>query len=953
MANTATVGRYQLTMETQGVWVASQGKDGPLSARPFLSFTLKESGRQPIAFQLQRLYQVDGQTAELHGFTTDRVAFDARIRATENGMLSIDFRVLNATEDMNCRFAARLTLTGEADPRWLVPGFFYGNNKPQGCTRLFPAYSEMTRDPRRLSSNFWAFRSDRATVPMVSAWTYGGFTYMMTDGVFGRSRENQRGVGMTGMMFGTEDGHPLLAVEFPYREAPIKYSYCHEDRLEPEEIFLMLPEKVPLIGSFQIGLEEPEMHAYNKPIRAFYKERQQANATRARMAPEWAEHSAHTGLLRWHYDGRNAAIYESINFSRPVGRRHAPGERLHMHAGWQSGLLPAYALLWAGRETKHNESITAGTAVFNKFSSQLAPAGTIFPVWTEENGWSCSFGPDEGSAHSRTVAEAILFMLRAIVLEISHGSSHPSWSEAVLSSLKYAMGVQREDGAFPAFYDLATGSAKTYEGCGGLGWVAAMAAGAAIFQSNFHREVARRGGKYYAKYAESEFLYGAVEDQHLVPSAEDCHWAVIAYILLYEMDRDIQWLQLARKMADLACTWRYAYNVVFGAETMAGRLDLRTRGGDLCSAAVPLTGCYGLLSYREFLKLAAYTGDDYYLERAEDARAFATQLIAREDGQLNARIGMVAPYFYATDWLQPKGILHMQSHAMSAAVIKYAELTRRNLNVNRLTYEAARNGAMQRELEAAPVMYADVALSEEVGLGELSSTAISKLPAVGQGTGMSGVFLKPTSMNSEPFEKQNVAPGQDLLSGLSSHLGINRDQAPGPGGASPPHGVPQTPAHPGGAAPRFPAPPDPGPNGPRSGVPPQYAPPPRGPRQSGVHQRPAAGGTNSGSSDPAQAELSRAMTNTLSSVLGLGSMGPPPGGSSPANRLPGNHPPTTPPPHPHGPEDPNLGPGAVPFSFNPPPGQAASPPAAGRPGQPHPPNESQNEGDDEIKYKIF
>jgi hypothetical protein len=916
-------------------------------------------------FQLQRLYQSSPDSADIHGFTTDRIALDARIRpsATPGGLM-VDFRVQNTTEEMNVRVAVQLSLNGEADPRWMVPGFFYGNNKPAGCTRLYPSYSEINRDPRRLMSNHWAFRSDRAAIPLACVWTYGAFTYLLTDGTFGRTKENPRGIGMTGLYLGTEDGHPSLAVEFPYRESPVKFSYCHEDKMEPEEIFVFLPEKIPLMGSFQLGIGRPDLHAYSSVIRSFYRDNNGVHQTRARMAPEWAEHSAHTGLLRWHYDGRTASIFEQTAFDRPIGKRPGPNEHRHMHAGWQSGALPAYALLWAGRETKHVESITAGTAVLNKFCSQLSPAGTIFPVWTEEHGWSCSFGPEEGAAHSRTVAEAVLFILRAIALELNHNASHPQWVEAALSSLNYAMGAQREDGAFPCYYDLATGSARSYEGCGGLPWIAALAMGALLVHRPHYKDVAIRAGDYYRRFIDSEMIYGCVEDQYLVPTCEDCHWAVISYVLLYELDRDIRWLKLARKAADLATTWRFGYNVSFSAESMLGRNDLRTRGGDICSAATPVLGCYGLLSYREFLKLAAYTADEYYLERAEDARAFATQLIAREEGQLNGRAGMVAAHCFHTDWLQPKGVIHLHSHAMASAIIKYAELSRRNLNISRLTYDAARGGAIEEELTPDPVMYSDIALSEESDVSELSSGLVNAM-GINQPPG-GGISQMAEGIFSMPSQDDVVLPSSgDLLAGLSREFNLpgppapsdrNRNMrptapppVPGPGQQKPL----QRPATPSGGFPssqnlssrtsgvrqrppsiaQEPGPRTSGDRFPRSVTPPNQAPPAQSPREpsrvSGINPRP-----DRRSSQDAPADV-RAMTNAISSALGLG-----PSSSAPPPQR--DRPPTKSPSDTHAPPSAPFQP-RTPMPFTESQSDAQSPDTPSR----------SNSDEVEIKYKIF
>src|SRR5688572_6576873 len=46
-------------------------------------------------------------------------------------------------------------------PRWLIPGLFYGENRPVGCRRRFPRYERGTRDPEAMTCETWSFRADR------------------------------------------------------------------------------------------------------------------------------------------------------------------------------------------------------------------------------------------------------------------------------------------------------------------------------------------------------------------------------------------------------------------------------------------------------------------------------------------------------------------------------------------------------------------------------------------------------------------------------------------------------------------------------------------------------------------------------------------------------------------------------------------------------------------------
>jgi len=665
-------------------------------------------------FHIERLGPAPEGGLDFHGYFTDKIALDGNIvyRPDLDG-LEVTMQILNVSEDMNVRFGTTLELSGEAEPRWMIPGLFYGDNKPEGCSRMYPTFHEFTRDPKQFISSHWSFRADRAATPVVFAWTYGCFAFFSTAESFGVTPDHPEGAGMASLLLSQEDGSPRLGAEYPYREAPVKYSFCHEDRTDAEETFLHLPKRVPLLVNFVCGFSVPDLHAYDKIIRALYQKAGRFHQVRGRTSNEEAERNAHMGLLRWHYDQRNSAVYETAAYDKQFGKRGTHFDRTHMHVGGQSGALPAYVLLWGGREAEHDVSIEAGVSVMNKITSALSPAGTLFPVWTEEFGWSCSFGPEEGTAHSRTLAEAVLFIIRATRLEMKYNQARGNWLDAAASTLNYAMAAQRPDGAFPSYFDLTTGRPTSFDGFAGAAWMAALVAGSTLLYQPHFRESANSAAKYYMNMLQEETLFGSNEEEPLVPCADDAHWALIAFLMLYEFDRDARWLAMAKKAADLALTWRFSYNVTFSRNTMAGLMGLKTRGGDVQSVASPVLAPSGLICYGEMLKLAALTGDKYYKDRADDARLFATQIISREDADLNGRIGMTATHVCHTDWAQPKGKISSLSSAYNCALVRYSELVRRSLDIPLSVFAGQEESELAIEFGSAPVLYSEVTLTTE------------------------------------------------------------------------------------------------------------------------------------------------------------------------------------------------------------------------------------------------
>jgi hypothetical protein len=112
--------------------------------------------------------------------------------------------------------------------------------------------------------------------------------------------------------------------------------------------------------------------------------------------------------------------------------------------------------------------------------------------------------------------------------------------------------------------------------------------------------------------------------------------------------------------------------VDFPAHTLLDHYDFRSRGADQASPANQHLHAYGLICHRELMSLGKHTGDDYYTRSAEETLACFRQFVAREDGDFNARRGMVTERYFQTACYQPKGMLLTLSHAWCVGVLLLA-----------------------------------------------------------------------------------------------------------------------------------------------------------------------------------------------------------------------------------------------------------------------------------------
>jgi hypothetical protein len=592
----------------------------------------------------------DDLTGSLEGiaasqrWTDDEVELTLRLERTE-------------PVDVAVRFGFRLGPV--SGPKWLIPGCFYGENRLPDNARRFPRWDPNGGDPADLVSDTWSFRSDRTTTAAICAWSDAAFAALAGDEV---TALGMSGVGFRGDAWGSE-----IWLDAPYREEPVTYVDA-ETAGPPERRWYHWSPGEEIRLRYRVAVGPPDPHAYAPFLREEAGRRASVNELNPWMEPAEAAALAAEGLYRWHYHADERVLYETAAFDREAA---AGLDRRAMHVAWVSGAPWAAALLEHGRRAGEGRYADAGAAVLDTIAGALAPSGTFYGEWRDGR-WTGGWNPRPTWVHARTLAEATLFMTRALRAERERETDHPVWAAAIRSNLGFVAARQRKDGNLGSYYDFETAAVESWEGAAGVLWVAALVEASQLLAEPAWLGSAQRAAGYYADFVDAELIYGAPEDVLLTPTSEDGYNAVIAYVVLHRADGDPRWLDLARRAADWMLTFRYAYNVVFPPDTLLGRYDFRTRGGDMASPSNQHLHAYGLLCYPELLRFAELIGDVWYADRARENLACFRQFVARRDGDFDARIGMVSERYYQTNWGGPKGGLLTLSHAWSIGVLLYA-----------------------------------------------------------------------------------------------------------------------------------------------------------------------------------------------------------------------------------------------------------------------------------------
>jgi hypothetical protein len=505
-----------------------------------------------------------------------------------------------------------LALPATDDPNWLVPGVFYGENRPESCTRIYPRFTPGRVDVDRMESDAWSFRADRCATPAVFSNGRGLATSEVSP------------LGQAGVGFALRDGRPLVWLDFPYREEPLRYDGSETPGPPDVRTHRWSPGE-----SVELDVREAGLEAL-RPSQPF-------------VDPGWvsveeaAELSAY-GLFHSHYLPDPPRLVETRSFD-------GADVRDHMHVSWVSGTPYAYALLRHGERVGNEAYVGAATAVLDHVAANLTPGGTFWSQWTSERGWTWGWHPDHSRLHARTLADATLFLHRA----------GTRGHDAVRSNLDVVRRTQRDDGALPAAHHVETGEAVSWEGTAGMAWIPALVEAG-------HREEAHAAGEYYKRF---DTWYGAPEDVDLAPTSEDGYAAVMAYVALEDWDT-------ARRAADWMLTFRYSYDVAFPEGTTLARHGFRTRGADQASPANQHLHAFGLICLPEMIRLARATGEAWYEQTTRENLACFRQFVARHDGDFGARKGMTSERYYQTDVFAAKGGLLPLSHAWTGGVLLYA-----------------------------------------------------------------------------------------------------------------------------------------------------------------------------------------------------------------------------------------------------------------------------------------
>ncbi len=227
------------------------------------------------------------------------------------------------------------------------------------------------------------------------------------------------------------------------------------------------------------------------------------------------------------------------------------------------------------------------------------------------------------------------------------------YRELALGICDFSVQIQEESGRMGKAW-LNNGTCIDREGSIGCYLVLALCRGYCATHEKRYFEAAVKGFTfYYEEFIRNGFTTAGALDTYCIDK-ESALPILKTAVCLYEETENPEYLEKAVKISTYIATWQYHYDISFPGNSILGKMDYKTRGGTSVSVQHHHIDCYGLFIYEDWKKLALYTKNPVWKERAEAIWENSTQLIS--DGCLTIK-GQIRP-----KGSQDEGVLQTRWH---------------------------------------------------------------------------------------------------------------------------------------------------------------------------------------------------------------------------------------------------------------------------------------------------
>lgn len=234
----------------------------------------------------------------------------------------------------------------------------------------------------------------------------------------------------------------------------------------------------------------------------------------------------------------------------------------------------------------------------------------------------------------RSQGDWLYMALRQFDYLESEGEIIPAhWKSAMQKQADAFVRLWEREGQFGHFVDVETGEICIGNSTAGAIVCGGLALASRTYSNPKYLEVAKLAGrKYYTDYVRKGYTTGGPGEILSTPDSESAFGLFEAYMALYEVAGDKEWLTYCSELLPVCASWTVSYDFVFPVQSSMGKIDARSCGAVWASVANK-HGAPGICTWSGdcLLKYYRATGNRYALELLTDIAHGVSQYISRED----------------------------------------------------------------------------------------------------------------------------------------------------------------------------------------------------------------------------------------------------------------------------------------------------------------------------------
>lgn len=308
----------------------------------------------------------------------------------------------------------------------------------------------------------------------------------------------------------------------------------------------------------------------------------------------------------------------------PAGKYYAPENGNDYQLGWVSGMMNTYPMLTLNDAKERERVGIEFDFIIDKlqgksgyFYGGITAAGAIRPERQHED-------YPKVQAMVRKNCDALLWMTKHLMLYKELGYTNeikPKWETATKKLAQAFANTWKKDGQFGQYIVPETGEVAVFNSTAGAIAPAGLALASVYFGNQDFLKAAKESAAYYYKrdVEKQGLTTGHCGDISQDADSESCFGFLESLMALYNVTKEVQWLEKAKVQAALCSTWAFSYDPIFPAQSQIGKNQSNMAGAIWASTQNKHAAPGICTSSGDYLfKLYRATGETKYADLIRD-----------------------------------------------------------------------------------------------------------------------------------------------------------------------------------------------------------------------------------------------------------------------------------------------------------------------------------------------